>query len=238
MKKFCQFTLSALMLSSISASGALIAYWDQNSNGLPNGGFGYLTTSFPQAADQGSGSLYLEDFDTTTFVTTGGDTSYLYIESFGGNALNAQPSIVAGGSISPEGGLADGLGGFSNNGMSIVLQVSTMGFTDLSVSWAQRGTSSGFTTRQFDYSTDGATWTNFGTDTGALGSTWVTESYDLSSVASIENQATVYFRIVLDGATGTSGNNRFDNITVEGVPEPTTALLGALGVLGLLRRRR
>jgi hypothetical protein len=234
MKKIHQLTLVAIAATTLSSSGALVAYWDQNTDTLPGGGFGYFTSSFPQPADQGSGSLFLEDFDSTTIITGGGDTIYDFIENFGGTETNAQPTVGAGGALSPTGGAA----GFTNNGMSIVFQVSTVGFTDITVSWAQRGTATGFASRQFDYSTDGSTWTNFATDSGALSATWVTESYDLSSVDSIEEQGSVYFRIVLDGATGTSGNNRFDNLTVQAVPEPTAVLLGSLGLLGILRRRR
>ena len=223
---------TALLLVS-SSQAALIAYWDQNSNALPNaGGFGFLTTAFPQAADQGSGTLSLANFLTDT-TTTSGDTFYSFIQSFGGDALNAQPGVLAGGSLSPQGGTGNG-----NNGMAIILEFSTLGFTDISVSWAQRGTSTGFDSRAFDYSLDGSDWTNFGTDLGDLTSTWEVQSYDLSAVSAIENQSTVFFRIVLDGATSSSGNNRFDNITIEGVPEPSALLLSAVGCLALLRRRR
>lgn len=42
------------------------------------------------------------------------------------------------------------------------------------------------------------------------------------------------------GDYGTAGTWRFDNVTISGtaVPEPSAALLGAVGILGLLRRRR
>lgn len=221
---------SLAVFTSTSAPAALIAYWDQNSNNLPGGAFGFTASSFPQPADQGSGSLTLADFDSTT---VGADEAYDYIESFGGTTTNAQPSIISGGSLSPQGGPSN-----ANNGMSIIMEVDTTGFTDITVSWAQRGTSSGFASRQFDYSLDAVTWVNVGTDTGSLGSSWEVESYDLTGNAAVEDQASVYFRIVLDGATGSTGNNRFDNITFEGVPEPSIALLGGLGFLGLLRRRR
>lgn len=230
MKQLVLQSVGAVLFTA-SSQGALIAYWDQNSNDLPGGGFGFTTSSFPQPADQGSGSLTLADFDTSA----DGDGVYNSIKSFGGDTLNAQPTVSAGGSLSPQGG-----GGSPqiNNGMSIILEVDTTGFTDIAVSWAQRGTSTGFDSRQFDYSLDALTWINVGTDLGALSSSWELASYDLTGTTAVEDQATVYFRIVLDGATGTSGNNRFDNITVEGVPEPSVALLGGLGLLGLLRRRR
>lgn len=223
---------AALALAS-SSQAALIAYWDQNSNSLPNaGGFGFLTSAFPQPADQGNGALRLADFLTDT-TTTSGDVFYTFIQSFGGDTLNAQAGVSSGGSLSPQGGTSNG-----NNGMAIILEVSTLGFTDISVSWAQRGTSTGFDSRTFDYSLDGSSWTNFGTDLGDLTSTWEVQSYDLSAVSAIENQSTVFFRIVLDGATNSSGNNRFDNITIAGVPEPSAFLISSIGGLVLLRRRR
>lgn len=220
--------LCASMLLAASAQAELIAYWDQNSNDLPGGGFGFTPSDFPQAADQGAGSLTLVDFDTTT---GGVDGAYTTIQSFGGTTENAQPTIASGGSLSPQGGVDNG-GVFSNNGMGVVIQVDTSLYTDIAVSWAQRGTSSGFTSREFSYSTDGVNYTSFGTDTGVLSSTWTTTSYDLSAIDGLEGQSAAYFKITLDGATGSTGNNRFDNITVTGtlVPEPGTVVLALLSL--------
>lgn len=214
-------TTAALIAGNASAD--LIAYWDQNSNNLDGGGFGFTADSFPQAADQGSGTLELADFDIAG------------IQSFAGTDVNAQPGIASGGSLSPQGG-SDQV----NNGMSILINVSTSNLEDIVVSWAQRGTGSGFDSRAFAYSTDGTNFTDVGTDTGTLSSSWEIETYDLSSITDIDDQDAVTFRITLDGATGGSGNNRFDNITVEGtvIPEPTSLALLGLGGLLIARRRR
>jgi hypothetical protein len=217
------------MLLAASAQAELIAYWDQNSNNLPTPGqFGFVPADFPQPADQGAGTITLANFDTTT---GGADGAYTYIPSFGGSTVNAQPSIVAGGSLSPQGGASED-GEFSNNGMSIIMAVDTTGYEDIMVSWAQRGTATGFTGRQFAYSTDGVNYTDFGSDTGVLGSSFLVQSYDLSAIAAVENSPTVYFSITLDGATSSTGNNRFDNITVTGtlIPEPGSVILTLLGL--------
>jgi hypothetical protein len=213
--------LCASMLLASSAPAALIAYWDQNSNQLPDASFGYAPSSFPQAADQGAGDLTIANFDATLKP----NGAYDFIESFAGSTVNAQPAIVAGGSFSPEGS--------QNNGMSFILEVSTLGYEDILLSWAQRGTSTGFTSRELSYSTDGVNYTVFGTDSGALGATYLVKSFDLSSITAIDNKPTVYLSVKLAGATSGNGNNRFDNLTVEGtpaIPEPGTAVLAMLSL--------
>ena len=217
-----------------AASADVVAYWDQNSNDLGGGLFGFTPADFPQPADQGTGTLTLEDFD----MTVGANGAYSTIQSFGGSTENALPAVASGGSLSPQGG-DDGTGAQSNNGMSIVLTASTTGLEDVIVSWAQRGTSTGFNSRAFSYSTDGVNYTLVDTDTGALGSTFVTESYDLSSITALDDAPAVFFKITLDGATSATGNNRFDNILIEAsvIPEPASVVLMGLGAVAMLRRR-
>lgn len=199
------FFAACCSLSFTNVQADLIAYWNQNSNSLPGGGFGFEVGDFPQSADSGSGTIELVNFDATT---TGSE--YTKIDSFAGTTLNALFSDSSGGSLS--------IIGSGNNGMSVVIQVDTTGFEDIIVSWAQRGTSTGFNSREFSYSTDGMNFTSVGTDSGILTSSWVTETYDLSTVSAIDNQSSVFFRITVNGASSTNGNNRFDNIQVNGTP--------------------
>lgn len=215
----------------------IVAYWDQNSNDLPSGAFGFTESSFPLSADVGAGTLSLGNFNTTI---SGVDNAYLYIQSFGGTDLSALDGVVSGGSLSPQGGDSN-----SNNGMYIDLDVDLSLYSDITVSWDQRGTSSGFASREFSYSTNGVDFAVFETDSGTLSSSWVTETYDLTSITALNGASDVTFRITLDGATGSTGNNRFDNLLVTGnltaVPEPSTVafLIGLCGVgVVLVRRRR
>ncbi|WP_432798031.1 PEP-CTERM sorting domain-containing protein [Poriferisphaera sp. WC338] len=222
-------------MGTATVSADVIAYWDQNSNTLTGGGFGFEVGDFPQAADVGTGSLTLQNF----VGNADGSGVYGNITSSVGTTENAQPSVTSGGSLTIRRGTTTG-GASTNNGASIWLSASTIGLEDIIVSWAQRGTSTGFDSRVFAYSTNGIDFTDFGTDSGDLTSTWETESYDLSAISALENVSTVYFRITLNGATGTTGNNRFDNITIEGsaIPEPASlALLGFGGLVALSRRK-
>jgi predicted extracellular nuclease len=207
--------LIALVSWSAHAQPETLAYWAQNDNGLPGGGFGFTPDSFPQPADTGalaaSAFITLGNFDQTT---GGVDNAYTCVPSFGGTTVNALSGVAAGGSLSPT-GCTD----LTNNGMHIDISLSTAGYESITLSWAQRGTASGFTSRQLSWSADGGTsFTDFGSDTGALGSSFVVQSYDLSGIAAISDAADVVFRITLDGATNASGNNRFDNILVQGEP--------------------
>ncbi|MCC5881003.1 MAG: ExeM/NucH family extracellular endonuclease [Idiomarina sp.] len=200
-------TVATLALSAPAFASQPIAYWAQNDNELVDGGNGFTPASFPMPADVGNGSLYLINFNDE--VQNG---AYRFIQSFAGSTSNALPGFGSGGSLSPQGGA-----GNSNNGMSIVMEVETTDLQDIQVSWAQRGTGTGFNSREFAWSVDGSNYTVVETDTGALGSSWSVQEYDLSAVSALNDQPNVYFRITLDGASNQNGNNRFDNLLVSAI---------------------
>ena len=169
---------------------------------------------------------------------------YDFVQSFAGTSTNAQPGIPSDGSFAFQGG-TDNNGVFANNGASVIFDVSTTGLQDIIVSWAQRGTGSGFDSRVFSYSTDGGsnyTSVGFSGDSGTLSSTWDTATVDLSGTSTVDNLASLLLKVTYDGATGSTGNNRWDNFTVEGtqIPEPTSLaiLCGGLFALATLRRSR
>lgn len=200
-------TVATLALSAPAFASQPIAYWAQNNNVLADGSNGFTPVSFPMPADVGEGSLYLQSFNDEVQ-----DGAYRFIQSFAGATSNALPGFPAGGSLSPQGGV-----GNSNNGMSIVMQVDTTDLQDINVSWTQRGTATGFNSREFAWSMDGSNYTVVETDTGALGSSWSVQEYDLSAVSALNDQPNVYFRITLDGASNQNGNNRFDNLLVSAI---------------------
>jgi hypothetical protein len=68
--------LSAIAIGT-TASADLLAYWNQNNNGLPVSGFGFTPSSFPQAADSGVGSATLSvggGLTASTIVNGNGTT--------------------------------------------------------------------------------------------------------------------------------------------------------------------
>lgn len=106
------------------------------------------------------------------------------------------------------------------NTRDLVLQVPTSGFKDLSLHYAISRTSNGATLQQLSYRTAAsAPWV-------ALPYTIpVTETYqavdvDLSEHLVLNNQAQLELRVsFIDQAAGnSSGNNRFDNVSLRGIP--------------------
>jgi hypothetical protein len=180
--------------------------------------------------DHGTGTL------TSNFVVTN-------ILFAAGTTNNARLGDLAGQALSLQGGTSN-----TNNGRNITISVNTLGFENIVVSFATQGTSTGFNNNQFQYSLDGTNFVDFGSPyvpATAFGAIPVV--FTLSSIAGLNNNPNAAFRIVLNGATTSTGNNRIDNIVVEGttvaatIPEPTTAVLlisGLTGLLGLKKKRR
>ena len=77
---------------------------------------------------------------------------------------------------------------------------------------------------------------SFSTGALAVGTTWT--QYTSGSIAATPGSIgqTLGIKVVSSGATNSYAN--FDEIAVNVVPEPSAALLGGLGMLALLRRRR
>jgi hypothetical protein len=158
-----------------------------------------------------------------------------------GTTNNARQGDPAGQSISLQGGT-----GTANNGRHLTFNVSTFGFSNILVSFATQGTSTGFNNNQFQYSLDGITFVNFGppyTPASAFGS--VPLVFTLAGIVELNNNPNAAFRIVFNGATSGTGTNRIDNFVVEGtpsgVPEPATAVLlitGLSSLYGMRKRRR
>jgi hypothetical protein len=178
--------------------------------------------------DHGTGTL-TSNFNGANILFAGGTTN------------NGRQGDTAGQALSLQGGT-----GNANNGRNITLNVSTVGFANIVVSFATQGTGTGFNSNQFQYSLDGVNFVNFGSPyvpAAAFGAVPVV--FSLSSIMGLNNNPNAAFRIVFNGATSATGNNRLDNIVVEGssttIPEPTTILLlltGLTGLLGLKSKKR
>lgn len=235
-------TTTMMMIATVAtgsmaavAEAELLAYWAQNDNELSSGGSGFEEGSFPQMADAGV-------FANAAALTVGGgdllstneNGVYEWIESFAGTSVNALDGFDAGESITFQGGTEMG-----NNGSWIQLNLTSSGYQDLVLSFAARGTGTGFSANQVSYSFDGLDFTDFGDSFDPRdGSNWNIFTFDFGGL--LDDQEDLFIRITLDGATGPTGNNRFDNLQISGalIPAPgAIALLGIAGLVGTRRRR-
>lgn len=217
-------TLTALAVTALGAQAqTTIASWDFEPDPLA---VNLTNTTFPS-----SGS-YAADNGGTGFLT----------------AVHASASTVW---SSPAGnGSANSLS--ANNwatGDYFQFQFSTLTFSNIAITWSQTRSGTGLTNFSLRYSTDGSsftTFTNYAVAQVTWGSTVFTNASvfvaDLTSVTAIDNQADVYFRLVADQTPASGGTGRIDDITITGVPEPSTYAMLALAGAGfagyVIRRRR
>lgn len=230
MKKMIFGAIAAIAISGMANAQDSLAYWHQNDNALPGGGFGFEVGDFPQSADFGdiAGSATLQPNDAMLADVSGG--VYVNVQSFAGTSENAQFGEPSGGSLS--------IVGDAINGQWFDVALDATLYQDLVISWAQRGTATGFDSRTVSVSTDGQNFTEIYSNSGTLSSTWTTEIADASSM--LDGASNAIFRFTLDGATSGNGNNRFDNILIQGnlIPTPGSAAILGLAGLAAIRRRR
>lgn len=182
-------------------------------------------------------SNLIVDRGVGTLTTTVNPVDILFLE---GTTFSFNPAMP-----DPAGMALALLGGanLQNNGSVLELHVSTLGYTNITVSWAWQRTDTGFNNDLIQESVDGTTFQGF-SFASIQTNFWGGHHSSFFSGSQFDNNPFFAVRITLSGATSETGNIRFDNIVVTGtqiVPEPTTMLLlggGLAGVVAEVRRRR
>jgi hypothetical protein len=211
-------------LSVVSADAALVAYWNFNGLSISSAstpGSGGVPTNIP--ADSGAGTVSLSSWLGT-------------VDDFAGTTINNSGATVAGAALSliASGGTA---GPYPGNGSSITISFPMTDLENPVLTLATQRTPTGFGANQVAYSTDGSNYTNFGASYTPAAN-FASQIWDFSAIDALDRAASVFLKITFGGATSNTGNNRIDNIQINAVPEIASGLLGALGLLGILRRRR
>ena len=105
-------------------------------------------------------------------------------------------------------------------GSTVTLSMPTTGFQALVFKYETRRSGQGAGVQELSYTTDGATFQPLGTVT-VLDDVPVLQTFDLTPIPAVNDNPDFAIRITFSqGSGGTAGNNRFDNVTLEGVPIP------------------
>ena len=148
--------------------------------------------------------------------------------------------------------------GTGSNTRGVRFDVSTVGFTGITVSWDQRNSNTASGWWLFEYTLDGSTFSSAGLLNGGayqmtVGGSFVNGlSMDLSTISGADNNANFGFRITSIFAPGTggyvvtsgtasygaSGTARWDMVTINGSAVPGPGALALLGVAGVVSSRR
>lgn len=193
------FTISIAVSAVVDNTLYLIHYW--NFNTLPAG---TLTTV---AAN-------------TTLITPN-NTSI----TFNGTGAGYMDNVSPGTTLNSQNGDIDGLGLRARNPSdtrSLIIAASTTGYKNIVVKFATDRTSSGATIQNYSYTIDGTNYITTGLATTTyspdLDPAYTIVTLDFSSIPGVVNNPNFKIKIDFAGpnASGTSGNNRFDNITFQG----------------------
>lgn len=210
-------TFTAVILSHAAAWAVPISSWTFETS-PPAGSTNHADYPNPINADSGPGTASGHHFDAGTdwSAPTGNGSSYSFAASFWNSSDYFQ------------------------------FVVPTTGYEDITVSWDMtRSSENAPDYFELRYSTTGPNGTfSVGLDdfTVSVFASWSTFFANLSSIAQLNNNADVVFRLVaVDGALSETATVRVDNFVVSGVAVPEPASFGMLLVGGawiLFRRRR
>lgn len=158
------------------------------------------------------------------------------------------------------------LNSFSTNNWAIgdyyQFSTSTVGYSEILLQFAQTSSSTGPGEFKVAYQVNGGGYTDFANYTvlpnqagapglgnwnGTTKITGYNYTFDLSSITALDEATSVDFRLIVrtnadaapPGTIAAAGTSRVDNVSIIAVvPEPSAAVLGSLGLLALVRRRR
>lgn len=103
-------------------------------------------------------------------------------------------------------------------GATLILSLPSTGFQDVVLKYATRRSGSGAGTQEIAYAVDGVNYTPF-TTIGPNNGDPTLQTLDFSAIPATDNNPNFKVRVTfLLGNGGDVGNNRFDNITLDGAP--------------------
>jgi len=209
----------------------LLAGWDFQTT--TNGGTAATSTNAPlvYTANFGSGSLHLDgSHGSSTWYAAPTTGSSNQVGAFSGTLTNLGTGFSSNTTSPAALALSAGTSN-SANGKSLVFKFGMDGRKDLNVSYATRGTSSGFNTHTWSCSTNATNWTQISVQTGRTNTNFT--AINLPVITNLDGAAQAFFPLTVEGATSASGNNRLDNIqftaSQASIPDTTSPVITVLG---------
>jgi len=137
---------------------------------------------------------------------------------FDNSQLNSYDGVLLGDprNTTPFKGRSLALQNATANGKAIVFKFSTTNNHDLAFTFACRRTSTGFTSHQWEWSLDGENYYSIPNANTIPDKTddFELKMIELKEIEELNYQDSVFLRLTVDGATGITGNNRFDNMVI------------------------
>ena len=185
-------------------ANALIHYWNFNNNAS-------VTTLLTPSVSLISGSSLQFTPGPTSIIDVVGGTG----QNFSVLNLNARNGDASGTHLRVNNPL----------GSELLFNIPTIGYKDIRVSFSTRRSGSGAGIQYWAYSLDGVNF--IGIDTLiVLDADPVLRQIDLSLINALDNNPNAKIRVQFaQGAGSTTGNNRFDNIAIDGKIIPPSTLL-------------
>lgn len=201
MKKLSLLLLSVLLVTVGFGQDIVTAWTFDGLTGANNGASG-TEKVIASNTDWGAGTLYADGTNGSDNLNNGESPE---INAFGGNVLN-DPRTT------PAATQALAIANTTSNGKSVVFKFSMSGYQNLQLSYAQRGTATGHNEETWSYSTDGVNFTTMETITGCNVTTFTLREVSFIPATALDDAATVYIKLTVNGCTSGAGNNRIDNV--------------------------
>lgn len=210
MRKKVLFLLS-FIISTAGMSQDVLHYWHFNS------------------ADDDS--LYSVQADFTLHTNA---PSITYREAYSGLSQLSRMDDVGGSSINARFGEPDGRGIRPRNpadSMELIIELPSTGYEDLELSYATERSGSGMLKQVIYTTTDGSTYIQFG-DTVEVETDYELVRFDFTSLTAANDNPDFGIKMLFfEQNTASNGNNRFDNIVLEGTPMAAVTPVSAVAVI-------
>ncbi|MFA7106924.1 MAG: hypothetical protein WC154_06435, partial [Candidatus Izemoplasmatales bacterium] len=194
MKKVLISVLFLVISTTLFSQSRLMYAWTFDDLQAADQTLKVIPSNLGEASD--TAFIYLDgSHGSSDFLCAASETQ---LTTFGGTDLNdPRATPIAGNSLV--------FVNSSANGNDIILKFSMKGLKNAELSFATRGTTSGFDTHLWAWSINGTVFTDFGVNTANTTTSFTLQNMSLSAFPEINNADSVFIRLNIDGASNVNG---------------------------------